>query len=162
MVAELYLFKGASWFRPSLGLDPWTGLAAGCTLFQVQETKPMADEMADEMAQAMENETAQDTENDMAQAMEQGQDSQPESEDGGAGAVYGIDVEVTAVLGSTHMKVSQILKMGRGAVVQLERMVGDEIELYANNQLIALGEVVVIDERLGISLTRIMKSGFTS
>jgi flagellar motor switch protein FliN len=77
-----------------------------------------------------------------------------------AGAIYDISVEVTAVLGVTDMKVSQLLKMGRGAVVQLNRMVGDEIEIYANNQLIALAEVVVVDDRLGVSLTKIIKSNF--
>jgi len=60
----------------------------------------------------------------------------------------------------TDMKVAQLLKMGRGAVVQLNRMVGDEIEIYANNQLIALAEVVVVDDRLGVSLTKIIKSNF--
>jgi flagellar motor switch protein FliN/FliY len=50
--------------------------------------------------------------------------------------------------------------MGRGAVVQLNRMIGDEIEIYANNQLIALAEVVVVDDQLGVSLTKIIKSNF--
>lgn len=77
-----------------------------------------------------------------------------------SGAIYDIDVEVTAVLGVTDMKVSQLLKMGRGAVVQLDRVLGDEIEIYANNQLIALAEVVVVDDRLGVSLTKIIKSNF--
>ncbi len=79
-----------------------------------------------------------------------------------AGAIYDISVEVTAVLGVTDMKVSQLLKMGRGAVVQLNRMVGDEIEIYANNQLIALAEVVVVDDQLGVSLTKIIKSNFVN
>ena len=48
--------------------------------------------------------------------------------------------------------------MGRGAVVQLDRLVGDEIEVYANKQLIARGEIVVIQEKLGVSLTKIFKS----
>jgi flagellar motor switch protein FliN/FliY len=78
-----------------------------------------------------------------------------------AGAIYDISVEVTAVLGETDMKVAQLLKMGRGAVVQLDRMVGDEIEIYANKQLIALAEVVVVDDHLGISLTKIIKSNLS-
>ena len=56
------------------------------------------------------------------------------------------------------MKVSQLLKLGRGAVVQLDRMVGDTIDLHANNRLIARGEVVVIDDRLGVTMTEIIKS----
>ncbi len=56
------------------------------------------------------------------------------------------------------MKVSQLLKLGRGAVVQLDRMVGESIELHANNRLIARGDVVVIDDRLGVTMTEIIKS----
>jgi flagellar motor switch protein FliN len=73
------------------------------------------------------------------------------------GAVYGISVDVTAVLGTATMPISQILKLGRGAVVELERLVGEEIELHAEDNIIAKGEVVVIDDRLGVSITQIMK-----
>ncbi len=77
---------------------------------------------------------------------------------GDADAVYDVPVEVTAVLGTATMKVSQLLKLGRGAVVQLDRMVGESIDLHANNRLIARGEVVVIDDRLGVTMTEIIKS----
>ncbi len=73
------------------------------------------------------------------------------------GAVYDIDVDVTAVLGTATMPISQILKLGRGAVVELERFVGEEIDLRAENQLIAKGEIVVIEDRLGVSITEIIK-----
>jgi flagellar motor switch protein FliN len=73
-------------------------------------------------------------------------------------ARLGIDVEIVAVLGATDIKISQLLKMGRGAVVQLDRHVGDEIEVYANKQLIARGEIVVIEDKLGVNLTKIFKS----
>ena len=73
------------------------------------------------------------------------------------GAVYGISVDVTAVLGTTIMPISQILKLGRGAVVELERLVGEEIELVAEENIIAKGEVVVIDDRLAVSITQIVK-----
>lgn len=78
--------------------------------------------------------------------------------DGDPDAVYDVPVEVTAVLGTATMKVSQLLKLGRGAVVQLDRMVGDSIDLHANNRLIARGEVVVVDDRLGVTMTEIIKS----
>ena len=74
------------------------------------------------------------------------------------GATYGIPVEVTAVLGTAQLQVSQILKLGRGAVVELDRVVGEPIEIHANNQLIARGEVVVIEDRLGVQMTEIIKS----
>ncbi len=72
-------------------------------------------------------------------------------------AVYDIEVDVTAVLGTAVMQVSQILKLGRGAVLELDRRVGETIELRAENQLVARGEVVVIEDRLGISLTEVIK-----
>ena len=73
------------------------------------------------------------------------------------GAVYGISVDVTAVLGVSIMPISQVLKLGRGAVVELERFVGEEIELVAEENIIAKGEVVVIEDRLGVSITKIVK-----
>jgi len=72
-------------------------------------------------------------------------------------AVYDIVVDVTAVLGTSTMQVSQILKLGRGAVVELDRLVGEAVELRAENQLVARGEVVVIDDRLGVTITEIIK-----
>ena len=80
------------------------------------------------------------------------------AEAGDPDAVYDVPVEVTAVLGTATMKVSQLLKLGRAAVVQLDRMVGETIDLHANNRLIARGEVVVIDDRLGVTMTEIIKS----
>ena len=85
-------------------------------------------------------------------------DEAPAGEAGDPDAVYDVPVEVTAVLGTATMKVSQLLKLGRGAVVQLDRMVGETIDLHANNRLIARGEVVVIDDRLGVTMTEIIKS----
>jgi flagellar motor switch protein FliN/FliY len=80
------------------------------------------------------------------------------AEDEPMGAVYEISVDVTAVLGTATMKVSQLLKMGRGAVVQLDRMVDEEIDLRCKGLLIARGDVVVVDENLGVNLTRIIKT----
>jgi flagellar motor switch protein FliN/FliY len=56
------------------------------------------------------------------------------------------------------MQVSQLLKLGRGAVVELDRKVGEAIDVYVNNRLVARGEVVIVDERLGITMTEIIKS----
>ncbi|HLI10701.1 MAG TPA: flagellar motor switch protein FliN [Alphaproteobacteria bacterium] len=72
-------------------------------------------------------------------------------------AVYDIPVQVSAVLGRSTMQVSQLLKLGRGAVVELDRKVGEAIDIYVNNRLIARGEVVVVDERLGVTMTEIIK-----
>jgi flagellar motor switch protein FliN len=72
-------------------------------------------------------------------------------------AVYDIPVQLSAVLGRTTMQVSQLLKLGRGAVVELDRKVGEAIDIYVNNRLVARGEVVVVEERLGITMTEIIK-----
>jgi flagellar motor switch protein FliN/FliY len=84
-------------------------------------------------------------------------DPQAADADGKMEAAYNISVDITAVLGTAEMKVSQILKLGRGAVVELDRRVGDSIELRAENQLVARGEVVVIEDRLGITITEVIK-----
>ncbi len=73
-------------------------------------------------------------------------------------AVYDIPVQVSAVLGKTTMEVNQLLKLGRGAVVELDRKVGEAIDVYVNNRLVARGEVVVVDDRLGVTMTEIIKS----
>jgi flagellar motor switch protein FliN/FliY len=74
-------------------------------------------------------------------------------------AVYDIPVQVSAVLGRTTMQVSQLLKLGRGAVVELDRKVGEAIDIFVNNRLVARGEVVVVEDRLGITMTEIVKAG---
>lgn len=73
-------------------------------------------------------------------------------------AVYDIPVQVSAVLGKSHMQVNQLLKLGRGAVVELDRKVGEAVDIYVNNRLVARGEVVVVEDRLGITMTEIIKT----
>jgi flagellar motor switch protein FliN len=73
-------------------------------------------------------------------------------------AVYDISVTVSAVLGKATMQVSQLLKLGRGAVVELDRRLGEAIDIYVNNRLVARGEVVVVDDRLGVTMTEIVKA----
>ncbi|GAC1342802.1 MAG: flagellar motor switch protein FliN [Acetobacteraceae bacterium] len=74
-------------------------------------------------------------------------------------AVYDIPVTVSAVLGKSTMQVSQLLKLGRGAVVELDRKLGEAIDIYVNNRLVARGEVVMVDEtRLGVTMTEIVKA----
>src|SRR4051812_49535320 len=72
---------------------------------------------------------------------------------------YDISVTVSAVLGKATMQVSQLLKLGRGAVVELDRKLGEAIDIYVNNRLIARGEVVMVDDsRLGVTMTEIVKA----
>jgi flagellar motor switch protein FliN/FliY len=72
-------------------------------------------------------------------------------------AVFDIPVQVSAVLGKATMQVNQLLKLGRGAVVELDRKVGEAVDIYVNNRLVARGEVVIVDERLGVTMTEIIK-----
>ena len=74
-------------------------------------------------------------------------------------AVYDIPVQVSAVLGKSTMEVARLLRLGKGAVVELDRKVGEAIDIYVNNRLVARGEVVVLDDRLGVTMTEIIKTG---
>jgi flagellar motor switch protein FliN/FliY len=67
-------------------------------------------------------------------------------------------VQISVVLGKTSMQVSQLLKLGRGAVIELDRKVGEPIDIYVNNRLVARGEVVVIEDRIGVTMTEIIKA----
>ena len=73
-------------------------------------------------------------------------------------AIHDVPVQVSAVLGSSTMQVSQLLKLSRGAVIELDRKVGEAIDIFVNNRLVARGEVVVVDDHLGITMTEIIKS----
>ncbi len=72
-------------------------------------------------------------------------------------AVFDVPVKVSAVLGITSLTVNQLLKLGSGSVVELDRKVGEAIDIYVNNRLVARGEVVLLEEKLGITMTEIIK-----
>lgn len=72
--------------------------------------------------------------------------------------VYDIPVKVSAILGKAQMSVSQLLKLNKGAIIELDRKVGEAIDIYVNNNLVARGEVVVVDDKLGITMTEVVKS----
>jgi len=77
-------------------------------------------------------------------------------------AVYDVPVTVKAILGSSEMQIQQLLKLGRGAVVELDRKVGDAVDIYVNDRLVARGEVVIgSEDRLGITMTEIVKAQST-
>ena len=73
-------------------------------------------------------------------------------------AVYDVPVQISAVLGRATMPVNQLLKLGRGAVVELDKRVGESIDIFVNNKLVARGEVVAVEDRLGITMTEIVKA----
>ena len=72
--------------------------------------------------------------------------------------VFDVPVNISAVLGKSHMTVAQLLKLGRGSVLELDRKVGEAIDIFVNNRLVARGEVVVVEDRLGVTMTEIIKT----
>jgi len=87
----------------------------------------------------------------------------PESEDTSRAAsdleaVFDVPVQVSAVLGRARMDVGELLRLGPGAVLELDRKVGEAIDIYINNRLVARGEVVLVEEKLGVTMTEIIKA----
>ena len=72
--------------------------------------------------------------------------------------VFDEPVNISAVLGKAHMSVAQLLKLNRGSVLELDRKVGEAIDIFVNNRLVARGEVVVVEDRLGVTMTEIIKT----
>lgn len=73
--------------------------------------------------------------------------------------VYDVPVNISAVLGKAHIDVNSLLKLSSGSVLELDRKVGEAIDIYVNNRLVARGEVVVVEDRLGVTMTEIIKDG---
>ncbi len=71
-------------------------------------------------------------------------------------AVNRVSVDITVVVGSSHMPVRQLLKMGRGAVIDLDAGHEDECWIYANGELFARGEIMIVGDKIGVSITRMM------
>lgn len=71
--------------------------------------------------------------------------------------VFDVPVQVQAVLGRSSLEVNQLLKLGPGAVIELDRKVGEAIDIYVNNRLVARGEVVLVEDHLGVTMTEIIK-----
>ena len=73
-------------------------------------------------------------------------------------AVFDVPVQVSAVLGRSKMDVADLLKLGPGTVLELDRRVGEAIDIYVNNRLVARGEVVLVEDKLGVTMTEIIKA----
>ncbi len=71
-------------------------------------------------------------------------------------AVYETIVDVWAILGTVHVPIYQLLKMGRAAVIELDQSVNDPLEIRVNNLLIARGTIVVVEDRIGVCITEIV------
>jgi len=75
------------------------------------------------------------------------------------GAAYDVPVRVSTVIGKSQIQVAQLMRLTRGAVLELDRRVGEPVDIYVNNRLVARGELVVIDENLGVTITEVVKTG---
>jgi flagellar motor switch protein FliN/FliY len=73
-------------------------------------------------------------------------------------AVFDVPVQVSAVLGRAKMEVGDLLKLGPGTVLELDRKVGEAIDIYVNNRLVARGEVVLVEDKLGVTMTEVIKA----
>ncbi|MDD7910150.1 MULTISPECIES: flagellar motor switch protein FliN [Pseudovibrio] len=73
-------------------------------------------------------------------------------------AVFDVPVQISAVLGHTKMHISDLLQLDAGVVMELDRKVGEAIDIYVNDRLVARGEVVLVEEKLGVTMTEIIKA----
>lgn len=72
-------------------------------------------------------------------------------------AVFDVPVRISVVLGRTRMPVSDLLRLDVGTVIELDRQVGEAVEIYINGRLVARGEIVLVENRLGVTMTEIIK-----
>lgn len=72
-------------------------------------------------------------------------------------AVFDVPVRISVVLGRTKMAVSELLKLDTGMVIELDRQVGEAVEIFVNERLVARGEIVLVDGKLGVTMTEIIK-----
>lgn len=73
-------------------------------------------------------------------------------------AVFDVPVRISAVLGHSKLHVSDLLKLASGTVLELDRKVGEAIDIYVNDRLVARGEVVLVEDKLGVTMTEMIKA----
>jgi flagellar motor switch protein FliN/FliY len=69
--------------------------------------------------------------------------------------VLDVPIKLTAILGRTKLPISEVLKLAEGSVLELEKAIGEPVELLVNDRLVARGEVVLVDNQLGVTLSEI-------
>ncbi|WP_338636614.1 flagellar motor switch protein FliN [Spirobacillus cienkowskii] len=70
--------------------------------------------------------------------------------------VLDVPLKVTVELGRTKLLVNDLLQLGQGSVIELDKMAGEPMEIFVNDKLVAMGEVVVVNEKFGVRLTDVM------
>ena len=108
------------------------------------------------------NQAAQQDKDDKTETMEFSE-MQPEEGSSGDGQsldfLLDVPLEITVELGRTKIQIGDLLKLGQGSVVELEKMTTEPVEIYVNQKLMAQGEVVVVNEKFGVRLTNIISPG---
>ncbi len=74
-------------------------------------------------------------------------------------AVFDVPVRVSVVLGRTRIPIAQLLRIDVGSVIELDKQVGEAVEIFINDRLVAKGEIVLVEGRLGVTMTEIVKAG---
>jgi flagellar motor switch protein FliN/FliY len=74
------------------------------------------------------------------------------------GAVQNVPVEVRVQIGSVRMSIAEMLKLGRGSVISLDKRAGEPVDVYVNDNLVARGEVVLVDDHIGVTLIELLKT----
>jgi flagellar motor switch protein FliN len=85
-----------------------------------------------------------------------GRPPMPPGVPGSLDTLLDVSLPVAIEFGRTHMTVQEVLELGSGSVIQLDRMVGEPIDIYVSDRKLAEGEVVVIGEHFGVRITRIV------
>lgn len=70
--------------------------------------------------------------------------------------ILDIPMQVSVQLGSSRMLIRELLQLGQGSVIELDKLAGEPMEVFVNNRLVARGEVVVVNEKFGIRLTDVI------
>ncbi len=110
---------------------------------------------------AEENENIENEENEEIAQDSETQNSVKESEEQGQGEmnldfILDIPLELSVELGKTKMLVNDLLQLGQGSIIELNKLAGESLEVYINHKLIARGEVVVVNEKFGVRLTDVI------
>ena len=72
-------------------------------------------------------------------------------------AINDVPIDIKVVLGEAEITVEELLKMGKGAIISLDKKIGEPVELFVNNRCVAKGEIVVVEDKIGITMTEVLR-----
>ncbi len=92
--------------------------------------------------------------------VERPKETQQESQSGTLGLLMDVELELSAILGSTDMTLKKILELTKGSIIELENKTAEPIDLLVNGKPIGKGEVVIIEDNFGLRITDTVNEGF--